>query len=125
MSYVYHALYCYFDRDNVALPGLAAFFKAASDEEREHAEILMAYQNRRGGRVKLQAIMMPEMEFGHAEKARALVGPREGGGTAGAGAAAALLRRRRCCGSGGAAGGGIGAALGLPPRRRCRELLRP
>lgn len=27
VSYVYHALYAYFDRDNVALPGFAAFFK--------------------------------------------------------------------------------------------------
>lgn len=68
VSYVYHALYCYFDRDNVALPGMAAFFKAASVDEREHAELLMEYQNRRGGRVKLQSIMMPEMEFNHADK---------------------------------------------------------
>ena len=56
MSYVYHALYSYFSRDNVALPGFAAFFKAASAEEREHAEILMDYQNVRGGRVKLASI---------------------------------------------------------------------
>ncbi len=41
VSYVYHALWAYFDRDNVALPGLAAFFKAGSVEEREHAELLM------------------------------------------------------------------------------------
>lgn len=44
MSYVYHALYAYFARDNVALPGFAAYFKAASVEEREHAEMLMDYQ---------------------------------------------------------------------------------
>ena len=56
MSYVYHALYSYFARDNVALPGFAAFFKAASAEEREHAELLMDYQNMRGGRVKLASI---------------------------------------------------------------------
>ncbi len=30
MSYVYHSLYAYFSRDNVALPGIAAFFKKAS-----------------------------------------------------------------------------------------------
>lgn len=29
MSYVYHSLYAYFSRDNVALPGVAAFFKKA------------------------------------------------------------------------------------------------
>lgn len=27
VSYVYHSLYAYFDRDNVGLPGMAAFFK--------------------------------------------------------------------------------------------------
>ena len=54
ISYVYHSLYNFFDRDNVGLPGLAAFFKSASEEERGHAEQLMDYQTRRGGRVKLQ-----------------------------------------------------------------------
>ena len=46
----------YFDRDDVALPGFASFFKKASDEEREHAEKLMKFQNQRGGRVVLQDI---------------------------------------------------------------------
>ena len=46
----------YFDRDDVALPGFASFFKEASDEEREHAETLMKFQNMRGGRVVLQDI---------------------------------------------------------------------
>ncbi|CAI5471163.1 unnamed protein product [Closterium sp. Yama58-4] len=73
ISYVYHALYAYFDRDNVALPGFAKYFKAASEEEREHAEKLMEYQNKRGGRVKLQSILMPAtMEFDHPEKGDAL-----------------------------------------------------
>ncbi|PSC70014.1 chloroplast precursor [Micractinium conductrix] len=72
VSYVYHSLYAYFSRDNVALPGIAAFFKKESEEERSHAELLMDYQNLRGGRVKLQSIMMPEMEFAHAEKGEAL-----------------------------------------------------
>ena len=40
ISYVYHALFAYFDRDNVALPGFAKFFKDNSSEEREHAELL-------------------------------------------------------------------------------------
>lgn len=44
MSYVYHAMSAYFDRDNVALPGLASYFRAASDEEREHAQTLMDFQ---------------------------------------------------------------------------------
>ncbi|KAF8072675.1 PFE2 [Scenedesmus sp. PABB004] len=72
VSYVYHALYAYFDRDNVALPGLAAFFKAGSEEEREHAELLMAYQNTRGGRVRLASMIQPEVEYGHADKGDAL-----------------------------------------------------
>jgi ferritin heavy chain len=72
VSYVYHALFAYFDRDNVALPGMAAFFKAASEEEREHAEQLMEYQNVRGGRVRLASMVQPETEFNHADKGDAL-----------------------------------------------------
>ncbi|CAI0416126.1 unnamed protein product [Linum tenue] len=72
VSYVYHAMYAYFDRDNVALKGLAKFFKESSVEEREHAEKLMEYQNKRGGKVKLQSILMPLSEFDHAEKGDAL-----------------------------------------------------
>ena len=34
----------YFNRDNVSLPGFRDFFKAASLEEREHAQQLMDYQ---------------------------------------------------------------------------------
>ncbi|KAH7294001.1 hypothetical protein KP509_28G051800 [Ceratopteris richardii] len=72
-SYVYHTLFAYFDRDNVALPGFAQFFKNASDEEREHAESLMKYQNTRGGKVKLQSILMPSLtEFDDSEKGDAL-----------------------------------------------------
>lgn len=44
--------------------------QAASSEEREHAELLMEYQNKRGGRVRLASILMPEKEFNHAEKVR-------------------------------------------------------
>jgi ferritin heavy chain len=65
-------LFSYFDRDNVALPGFAKFFKENSEEEREHAEKLMKYQNKRGGRVKLNTITSPVMEFDHAEKGDAL-----------------------------------------------------
>ncbi|KAF5185929.1 Ferritin-2 protein [Thalictrum thalictroides] len=72
VSYVYHAMYAYFDRDNVALKGLARFFKESSEEERQHAEKLMAYQNTRGGKVKLQSILMPLSEFDHLEKGDAL-----------------------------------------------------
>lgn len=71
-SYVYHALFAYFDRDYVALKGLAKFFKESSEDEREHAEKLMEYQNIRGGRVKLHSILMPLSEFDHVEKGDAL-----------------------------------------------------
>lgn len=59
-SYIYHSMAFYFDRDDVALPGFHKFFKKASDEEREHAEKLMKYQNKRGGRVVLREISKPE-----------------------------------------------------------------
>ncbi|KAK9291296.1 hypothetical protein L1049_009486 [Liquidambar formosana] len=72
VSYAYHAMYAYFDRDNVALNGLAKFYKESSEEEREHAEKLMEYQNKRGGRVKLHTILPPPSEFDHAEKGDAL-----------------------------------------------------
>ncbi|KAG4995422.1 hypothetical protein JHK86_032249 [Glycine max] len=44
----------------------------SSEEEREHAEKLMEYQNKRGGKVKLQSIVMPLSEFDHEEKGDAL-----------------------------------------------------
>jgi len=40
----------------VALPGLHKFFKKQSDEERDHAEEIMKYQNQRGGRVVLVSV---------------------------------------------------------------------
>ncbi|KAL8531204.1 hypothetical protein ACS0TY_008003 [Phlomoides rotata] len=72
VSYVYHAMYAYFDRDNVALKGLAKFFKEASVEERQHAEKFMEYQNKRGGKVKLYSLMMPISDYDHLEKGDAL-----------------------------------------------------
>ena len=52
----------YFDRDDVALKGFAKFFKDSSDEEREHAQKLMKFQNQRGGRTLLQAVQKPERD---------------------------------------------------------------
>ncbi|XP_019432073.1 PREDICTED: ferritin-3, chloroplastic-like isoform X1 [Lupinus angustifolius] len=72
ISYVYHAMYAFFDRDNVALMGLAKFFKESSMEERHHAEMMMEYQNKRGGRVRLQTMLRPFSEFDDAEKSDAL-----------------------------------------------------
>ncbi|GFN98629.1 ferritin [Plakobranchus ocellatus] len=59
-SYVYQSIAHYFDQDDVALRGFVQFFKRQSDEEREHAEALMEYQNKRGGQLKLQDVQKPE-----------------------------------------------------------------
>jgi len=61
-SYVYQSMAMYFDRDDVALPGFSKYFKKNSDEEREHAEKFMKYQNQRGGRIVLQNIQKPERD---------------------------------------------------------------
>nr|AXL95451.1 ferritin [Conus ermineus] len=60
--YCYQSMSFYFDRDDVALPGFAKYFKEASDEEREHAEKLMKFQNKRGGRIVLQDIKKPDRD---------------------------------------------------------------
>jgi len=72
ISYLYHAMHAFFDRDNVGLPGFSEYFKHESDEEREHAEGLIKYQNLRGGRVVLGALMSPITEFDHEQKGEAL-----------------------------------------------------
>jgi ferritin heavy chain len=61
-SYVYQSMAFYFDRDDVALKGFSNFFKKSSEEEREHAEKLMKYQNKRGGRIVLQNIQKPDRD---------------------------------------------------------------
>ncbi|XP_059496708.1 ferritin heavy chain-like, partial [Stegostoma tigrinum] len=61
-SYVYLSMFSYFDRDDVALRHFAVFFKEQYHEEREHAEKLMAFQNKRGGQVLLQDIKKPEQD---------------------------------------------------------------
>ncbi|EPB70971.1 ferritin-like protein [Ancylostoma ceylanicum] len=69
-SYVYLSMSMYFDRDDVALPNIAKWFRKQSDEEREHAIKLMHFQNCRGGRVIMQAVNKPEKdEWGSALEA--------------------------------------------------------
>jgi len=58
-SYVYQSMAYHFDRDDVGLPGFAKNFRERSEEERGHAELLMKYQNQRGGRIVLQDIKAP------------------------------------------------------------------
>eukprot|EP01095_Lingulamoeba_sp_RSL-Kostka_P018299 TRINITY_DN99_c0_g1_i1.p1 TRINITY_DN99_c0_g1~~TRINITY_DN99_c0_g1_i1.p1 ORF type:complete len:171 (-),score=88.01 TRINITY_DN99_c0_g1_i1:114-626(-) len=62
-SYQYLAMAAYFQRHDVALDGFYAYFKSASDEEKEHAEEFMAYQNKRGGRVDLMPLDAPKIEW--------------------------------------------------------------
>lgn len=61
-SYVYMSMAYYFDRDDIALNGFHKFFNKMSDEEREHAQKLMHYQNMRGGRVLLGDIKKPVVD---------------------------------------------------------------
>jgi len=72
VSYIYHAMWAYFSRDNVALKGFAEHFKKESLEERAHAEQLMEYMNLRGGRVELQQLLPPQTEYEHSDKGCAL-----------------------------------------------------
>jgi len=55
-SYIYQAYASYFQRADVALPGIQKFFAAASLEEREHAQMLIDYINQRGGHVVFDTI---------------------------------------------------------------------
>lgn len=50
-SHAYLAMANFFGRTEIALPGSSSFFRAMSDEEREHALALIDYQNMRGGKV--------------------------------------------------------------------------
>ncbi len=43
----------------MALPGVAKFFKKSAQEELEHAQKFMEYQNKRGGRVVLADLKKP------------------------------------------------------------------
>jgi len=58
-QYTYMSMAAHFSRDDNFLPGFAKFFKEAAEEEHKHAMMFMEYQNKRGGRVKLQPISQP------------------------------------------------------------------
>ncbi|XP_065179533.1 soma ferritin-like [Sycon ciliatum] len=57
--YAYMAMANHFSRDDIALSNIASFFKDSAQEEKEHAEKLMEYQVKRGGRVVLTPIDKP------------------------------------------------------------------
>jgi len=58
-SYYYLALAHHFERPDVALKGHFKFFKKMAEEEREHAQKFMAYQNMRGGTIVLLDVQKP------------------------------------------------------------------
>ncbi|KAF3448048.1 hypothetical protein FNV43_RR08756 [Rhamnella rubrinervis] len=72
VSYVYHAMFAYFDRDNIALKGFAKFFKKSSEKQKEHAKKLIKYQNIRGGIVTLHSVVRPQSDFRNALSAMEL-----------------------------------------------------
>ncbi|KAF9162788.1 fts3-like protein [Actinomortierella ambigua] len=66
---VYRSLGAWAGHVNQALPGLEKFFKESAEEETEHAQKLIDYQNRRGGRVVLQTLQAPENDWSSAKNA--------------------------------------------------------
>ena len=60
-AYIYlsMAAYC----ESIALPGFAKWMRAQTAEEEEHAMKFFDYINERGGRVQLQPIEGPPVEF--------------------------------------------------------------
>ena len=68
-SYIYHALGHLCEREDVAFPGLAKYFKKASEEEREHADKFMDYQHKRGGKIVYHDIKRPDVEAYKSPKA--------------------------------------------------------
>jgi ferritin heavy chain len=61
-SYVYTAMAHHFDRWDVALKGHHKYFKEMAEEEREHANKFMEYQNKRGGTIVLLDIKKPQQQ---------------------------------------------------------------
>jgi ferritin len=60
-SYAYLAMAAFFE--STALPGMAAWMRVQTDEERLHAMKLFDHMNDRGGTVVLQPIQQPALKF--------------------------------------------------------------
>lgn len=61
-SYVYLSMGFFFDRKDVALENFASFFLNKSHECTAHAEMFLAVQNQRGGRISFCTISKPERD---------------------------------------------------------------
>jgi len=57
-SLQYHVMASYFDKDNVALDNISKYYSKSSLEEREHADKFIKYQNKRGGNVIINDIII-------------------------------------------------------------------
>ncbi|KAF9334070.1 hypothetical protein BGZ91_011012 [Linnemannia elongata] len=68
-SQTYLAIAAYMGSDTVALPGLEKFFNEQSEEEREHAQHLIDYQNKRGGHAVIPSVPAPTSEWASAKNA--------------------------------------------------------
>ncbi|XP_017090654.1 ferritin, heavy subunit [Drosophila bipectinata] len=55
----YLAMAYHFDRADMSSPGMFKFFLQASVEERNHAEMIMKYMNKRGGAIILKSVPEP------------------------------------------------------------------
>lgn len=62
-SQAYLAMSNFFGRTEISLIGASSFFLAMSSEERDHALQLIDFQNKRGGRVRMNGILNPKDEF--------------------------------------------------------------
>lgn len=60
-SYLYHSMSTYLE--SITMPGFAHWMRVQTREEQEHAMKLYRYVVERGGRVKLQAIQQPQVDF--------------------------------------------------------------
>jgi ferritin len=60
-AYLYLSMAAYFEA--ASLPGFASWMRMQSQEEVEHAMKFFDFVNERGGRVELQAIEQPTVEF--------------------------------------------------------------
>lgn len=60
-AYLYLSMSAYFEAEN--MPGFAHWMRVQNREEQEHAMKLYKYVVERGGRVKLQAIQQPQVDF--------------------------------------------------------------
>ncbi len=66
-SYSYLSMAAYFD--SIDLPGFAAWFRAHSVEETEHAMRFYDFLSKRGGRITLTGMDAPKTEFGTVSEA--------------------------------------------------------